>query len=89
METVEVIDKLVRIAIFIARIKATSERDHFNRIRLAHRARKVIDAFIAEEVEASQSVGKSDPAYLTWDRIGEAVDISRSAAYTRYGKKKA
>lgn len=78
---------IMRAAVFIAKLSEASENAHAIKLRYACMALKVINAFIAEEVHASQKHRKGSQFYLSWAQIGRALEISRSAAYTRYSQK--
>ena len=80
-------EKILRAAIYIGRLRDSGERAHAYRIRVAKRLSDIIDSFVAEEVCRATSVSKNDPAKMTWDQVGQALEISRSAAFSRYGKK--
>lgn len=79
-------NKLLTAAIYLAKLRDSGCRDHAYRLRVASKLRNLIDAFIADEVRAATEKNKSDPAYLSWTKVGELLNLSRSAAYTRYKK---
>lgn len=81
-------DFLMRAGIFIARIRESETNSHAVKLRAANLALKAIEAYIADEVQNSQTHPKNSPLYLSWDHIGQALDISKSAAFARYGKRK-
>lgn len=80
-------ERLLSALIFIAKVRDAGPNRHEYRIRCAKKARDAIDAFIVNEVRTANSKSTKDPTHLSWARIGEALDLSRSAAFARYGKK--
>lgn len=79
-------DLLFRIALTLSRIRETNPIcDHALRLRLALKVRKAVDLFIAEEVRAANSKPQEDESYLSWAQIGSALELSKTAAYARYG----
>lgn len=80
-------ERLLSALIFLAKVRDANPNRHEYRIRCAKKARDAIDAFIVTEVRTANSKSVKDPTHLSWARIGEALDLSRSAAFTRYGKK--
>lgn len=80
-------DRMLRAAIFLARIRESSPNAHALRIRYAIQVRKIVDSFIADEVRAANSLSKEEPGFMSWEAIGSVVELSRSAAYARYGTK--
>lgn len=81
-------EKIVRAAMFVAKIRDSSPEDHQERLMYAKKLRDLVDDFIFEEVKAANSKGKGDKNYMSWDKIGQVMDLSRSAAFTRYGAKR-
>ena len=81
-------DRILRIAILIARLRESNNCHHAHRIRLAQRIVDATNIFIAEEVRRANNKKPTDPNYMSWAKIGQAVGLSRNAAYTRYGDKK-
>lgn len=81
-------DFLMRAGIFIARIRENGTHSHALNLRAANLAKKAIDAYIEDEVNKAQNYPKTSPFYLSWEHIGQVLEISKSAAFARYGKKK-
>lgn len=81
-------ERILRAAILVGRLRDSSNRSHALRIKTAQLLSSLIDQFIATEVERATTISKSDPAHLTWTEIGQCLNLSRSAAYTRYGGQK-
>lgn len=84
---VKSIDAMLRAAILLARLRQASPNSHELRIRYAIQVRKIVDSFIAEEVRTANSLPEDDPSHMSWTKVGQAVELSRSAAYARYGAK--
>lgn len=80
-------EKLIRIGVVISQLLESSSREHNSRIKLAKKAINILNDFIEFEVHAANNLPKEDPAHMSWEKIGNAVGLSRSAAYTRYGAK--
>jgi hypothetical protein len=80
-------EKILRAAIYIAKLRDSGERAHVYRIRLGKKIADIVDSFVAEEVQRATSVAKSDPAAMSWAEVASALEISKSAAYNRYGNK--
>ena len=80
-------DKLLRVLTFVSRIREAPTQNHVLRLKLASVVSKAIDSFIQDEVQKAQSRPQKDPCHLSWAQIGDLLDLSRSAAYSRYGKK--
>lgn len=80
-------ERILSAIIFLSKVRDANQNRHEYRIRCAKKARDAIDSFIMSEVRAANAKPLKDPSHLSWGRIGEALDLSRSAAFTRYGKK--
>jgi hypothetical protein len=78
-------EKLLQAAININRIREASPRAHAYRIKLAKRTIDLLNDFIATEVQAAVSEPKGHPAKMTWEQIGQALNLSKSASFTKYG----
>lgn len=70
----------------IGQLSSIHESNHSIRIKLAARAVDSLNAFICAEV--LDAVDKTRPGYMTWDQIAETMGLSKSAAWSRYGKKR-
>lgn len=81
-------EKILRAALYVARIRESSDRAHVYRIRAAKKLSDIVDSFVAEEVRRATSTSKTDPAHMSWSEVGSALEISKGAAYNRYGDKK-
>jgi hypothetical protein len=81
-------EKILRAALYIARIRESNDRAHAYRIRAAKKLSDIVDSFVAEEARRATSTTETDPAHMSWAQVGQALDISKSAAYNRYGEKK-
>lgn len=82
-------DKMLRAAIFIARIREAQPNKHVLRLRYAKRLLDIVNSFIAEEVHTANSLPKTDPNHMSWNDVSQVLELSRSAAYARYGGKSA
>lgn len=80
-------ERTLRAAIFLAKIRDSPIRAHAYRLRCAKKVADIIDQFIAEEARKANNESKNDPAYLSWEQIGSCLDIPKTTAYQRYGKK--
>jgi hypothetical protein len=78
---------LLRAAIYLSRLRDSGSRDHAYRLRVAKKLIDLVNAFVADEAKAATEVSKKDPAYLSWEQVGQCLDLSKSAVYARYGKK--
>src|SRR5947208_994303 len=76
-------EKILRAALYIARIRESSDRAHAYRIRAAKKLSDIVDNFVAEEVRRATSINKTDPAHMSWEQVGQALEISKGAAYNR------
>lgn len=81
-------DKVMRAAMIVARIRDSSPNDHLSRLQYAKQLRDLVEEFIVEEVRKANSRSRDDKHYMSWDKIGHVLDLSRSATFTRYGSKK-
>ena len=81
-------ERILRAATLIARLRESGFRAHEYKIRTANKVCNIMQCFITEEVKRANSLPSKDPAYMSWDKVGKALNISRSAAFTRYGGKK-
>lgn len=80
-------EKVVRIGVLVTRLLESSAREHRARISLAKKAIDILNDFIEYEVHTANDLPKNDPAHMSWAHIGSALNLSRSAAYARYGMK--
>lgn len=80
-------DKITRATILIARLLDSAPRNHVYRLRLLSKVSKLIAAITIEEVRAATSEAKGDEAKLTWDQIAQCLEMSKSAAFTKYSGK--
>jgi hypothetical protein len=78
---------LLRAAIYLSRLRDSGSRDHAYRLRVASKLQQLVSNFIAAEAKAATETNKKDPAYLSWEQVGQCLDLSKSAVYARYGKK--
>lgn len=79
-------EKILRAETFLARVRNAKTTDHFERIRAAKLVVEVMNSFIALEAQRANHRNHSDPAYLSWDEIAKAMEMSKTAVYHRYGK---
>lgn len=80
-------DRILKAAIYLSRLRDSGSRDHVYRLRVASKLIEILNSFIADEVRAATNENPSDPAYVSWQGVGDVLGISKSAAYARYGKK--
>lgn len=87
MELKETIEPTLRMVIFAQKLRDSGSREHARRIRLAKLIADIANSIIAREVTKATSLSSSDPAHMTWKEVGDALGLSKSAAFTRYGKR--
>lgn len=80
-------ERLLRAAIFVSRLRDSNSRAHAYNLRAAQKIIDIMGNFIAEEVQEAVKENDTDPAHLSWVEIGQCLNLSKSAAYARYGKK--
>lgn len=68
-------------------IEDSEENAHAYRIRRANEAIDVLHGLIAREVHLAINAPKGSRRKLSWAEIAQALGISKSAAFARYGKK--
>jgi hypothetical protein len=79
---------LLKAAAMLSRISETVETNYVERLKKANLAQKAIDEFIEAEVARAKRHPHGAALHVSWDQIGEAFGLSKSAAYSRYGKEK-
>jgi hypothetical protein len=84
----EKFEPTLRMAIFVQKLRDSGSREHARRIRLAKKIADIANSVIAHEARTANSLSFSDPAHLSWQQIADALEISKNAAYTRYGIKR-
>lgn len=87
-ENLEVLETGLRLIVFATKLRDAGTREHSRRIRIAQKIIDLANSVIAEEVRTANSLNKSDPEYMSWQQVADALDISRTAAFTRYGKER-
>lgn len=80
-------ERILRAAMYLARIRESSQRAHAYRIRAAKKLCDIIEGFIAEEVHRATSISKNDPAAMSWSEVGSALEMTKSKAFRLYGEK--
>lgn len=78
-------EKMIRVGVLVSRLLESSNREHCSRIRMAKKAIDILSAFIETEVYTANNLPKNDSARMSWDQIAQALGISKTAAYARYG----
>lgn len=81
-------EKMLRAAILISKIRQTGSNAHKIRLRYAYKLGEVIDSFIAEEAREATKKSPTDPSHLSWAQVAQALETSKSTAFRRYGEKK-
>lgn len=79
-------ERILRAALYIARLRESSPRAHAYRIRTAKRLCDLIEGFIAEEVHRATSLSKSDPASMSWSDISQTLEVTKSKAFRMYSE---
>lgn len=77
-------ERVLRMAIFVARLRDSSTLSHEIRIRAAKKLADLTEDFIKEEVERANSKPRNSIGYLSWGQIADLLELSRSAVYARY-----
>ena len=72
----------------IAKIDEAKPHHHSHKIRCANRAIEILSEMIAKEARQANSLPRTAPGYMSWNEIAVALDLSKTAAFTRYGGKK-
>lgn len=75
----------MRAGVFVSKILDSQCNAHAFRIRAAGLAIKALEDFIYNEVSEAQSHPRTSDLYVSFGSIGKALEVSRSAAYARYG----
>lgn len=78
-------EKVLRIAIFNAKLRDSQPNAHALRLRWAKKVLDLVNAFIAEEVAAATQKPESSEAHLTWSQVANALEITKSKAFRTYG----
>lgn len=79
--------KMERVAKLLSQIENSDECSHAYRIRRAKEAIDILNGFIASEVRSAVNTPRGKVSNMSWAEIAKALDISKSAAFARYGKK--
>jgi hypothetical protein len=87
LEIVEKVEDTLRLAIAVGRLRNSGSREHRRRIRIAKQISDLANKVIAYEVRAAISEPAGDSARMSWQEIADTLEISKTAAYTRYGVK--
>lgn len=80
-------EKILRAAIFLAKLRDTSPNAHAIRLRYAKKISTIVETFIEEEAHRAASKSSSDQSHLTWTQIGNALEMTKSMAHRKYGEK--
>lgn len=76
-----------RVTKLLDQIEDSDENAHAYRIRRANEAISILHSFIAGEVQSAVNARRGSISKMSWAEIAQALDISKSAAFARYGKK--
>jgi hypothetical protein len=79
--------RVIQGSVILDRIRDSNPRNHALRIEMAKMVIDIMNDFIAEEVKAATSQPKESPEHLSWQKVADRLDISKSAAFARYGSK--
>lgn len=79
-------DPLVSAMEDLVRLKSVTETGYGLRLRLAARIVETMNEYIAETV--LESVDHTKPGHMTWEKVGEVFGLSKSAVFSRYGKRR-
>jgi hypothetical protein len=80
-------ERILKAAMYVARIRESSQRAHAYRIRAAKKLCDITEGFIAEEVRRATTISKNDPAHMSWNEVASALEITKSKAFRTYGGK--
>jgi hypothetical protein len=83
----EELELTLRAAIWIAKIRDASPSAHAYKLRCAKVLSELIEEVIKEEVHNATSKPLNDSTRLSWESVGQCLELSKSAAFTRYGNK--
>ena len=79
------VEDTLRLAIAVAKLRESGTREHRRRIRIAKLIADLANKVIAHEVREAINEPEGDPAKMSWQQIADTLEISKSAAYNRYG----
>lgn len=82
------LDYVLIAATYLAKIRNQTENAHALKIRCAKKVLDAVNSFIEDEVKKATSKSRHDQSSMTWDQVGSALELSKSAVYARYGKAK-
>lgn len=76
----------MRAGVFVSKIMGSLPNARAYRIRCAGLAIKALENFIYDEVREAQKHRRGSDLYVSFQQVADALEISRTAAYYRYGK---
>lgn len=78
-------ERILRAFMHLARVRDSSERAHAYRIRTIKRLCDLLEGFLAEEIRRATSLPKGDDARVSWQQVANALEVSKTTAWNRYG----
>jgi hypothetical protein len=76
-----------KILDLIEKMSKAAEHHHSDKIRCAKKAIDILNEIVTYEAKKANSLPQNAPGHMSWNDIGKVLEISKTAAFARYGKK--
>lgn len=81
-------DDVAKLLDLIEKMSKAAEHHHSHKIRCAKKATDLLNEIIAHEVKKANSLPRNAPGHMSWNEVADALELSKTAAFHRYGGKK-